>query len=58
MEANFMQDTILDEFEREGNLRGYQVPVTADKRKKPDKFARIEPSARYGNVDSCGTTRS
>lgn len=42
MEANFMQDTILDEFEREGNLRGYQVPVTADKRKKPDKFARIE----------------
>ncbi|MDR0937982.1 MAG: hypothetical protein LBN29_01315 [Mediterranea sp.] len=42
MEANFMQDTILDEFEREGNARGYQLPVTADKRKKPDKFARIE----------------
>ena len=42
MEANFMQDTILDEFEREGRQRGYQVPVTADKRKKPDKFARIE----------------
>lgn len=42
MEANFMQDTILDEFEREGNQRGYQVPVTADKRKKPDKFARVE----------------
>ena len=42
MEANFMQDTILDEFEREGRRRGYQVPVTADKRKKPDKFARIE----------------
>jgi len=42
MEANFMQDTILDEFEREGNLRGWQLPITPDKRKKPDKFARIE----------------
>ena len=42
MEANFMQDTILDEFEREGNLRGWQLPIIADKRKKPDKFARIE----------------
>lgn len=42
MEANFMQDTILDEFRREGELRGYQLPITGDKRKKPDKFARIE----------------
>lgn len=42
MEANFMQDTILDEFEREGAQRGYIVPVMPDKRKKPDKFARIE----------------
>lgn len=37
-----MQDTILDEFEREGAQRGYIVPVMPDKRKKPDKFARIE----------------
>lgn len=42
MEANFWQDTILDEFEREGGLRGYQLPIMADKRKKPDKLARIE----------------
>lgn len=42
MEANFMQDMILDEFEREGNLRGYQLPIRADNRKKPDKFLRIE----------------
>lgn len=42
MEANFMQDTILDEFRREGDLRGYQLPISADKRKKPDKFQRIE----------------
>ena len=42
MEANFMQDTILDEFRREGELRGYQLPITSDKRKKPDKFQRVE----------------
>jgi predicted phage terminase large subunit-like protein len=42
MEANFMQDTILDEFRREGDLRGYQLPISADKRKKPDKFQRVE----------------
>ena len=42
MEANFMQDTILDEFEREGVERGYQLPILPDTRKKPDKYARIE----------------
>ena len=42
MEVNFMQDTILDEFRREGELRGYQLPITGDKRKKPDKFQRVE----------------
>jgi len=42
MEANFMQDTLLDEFEREGDERGHQLPLTPDKRKKPDKIARIE----------------
>lgn len=42
MEANFMQDTILDEFASEGQARGYQLPIMADKRKKPDKLQRIE----------------
>ncbi|MDR0677683.1 MAG: hypothetical protein LBF57_03360 [Holosporaceae bacterium] len=42
MEANFIQDVILDEFTTEGNLRGYQLPIRPDKRKKPDKFQRIE----------------
>jgi predicted phage terminase large subunit-like protein len=42
MEANFMQDIILDEFTLEGNRRGYQLPIRADRRKKPDKFQRIE----------------
>jgi hypothetical protein len=42
MEANFMQDVILDEFAVEGNLRGYQLPLLPDKRKKPEKIQRIE----------------
>ena len=42
IEANFLQDILLDEFATEGRLRGYQLPIQADKRKKPDKFARIE----------------
>ena len=42
MEASFMQDIILDDFTIEGNLRGYQLPITGDTRKKPDKFQRVE----------------
>ena len=42
IEANFLQDILLDEFATEGRLRGYQLPIQADKRKKPDKFGRIE----------------
>ncbi len=42
MEANFMQDLILDEIRKEGEMRGYQLPIQADRRKKPDKFQRIE----------------
>ena len=42
MEANFMQDIIMDEFASEGRSRGYQLPIMPDKRKKPDKLQRIE----------------
>jgi predicted phage terminase large subunit-like protein len=42
MEANFMQDIILDEFATEGVTRGYQLPIMPDKRQKPDKLQRIE----------------
>lgn len=42
IEANFMQDIILDEFTTEGKARGYQLPISSDKRKKPDKLQRIE----------------
>ena len=30
MEANFMQDTLLDDFVLEGNIRGYQLPLLPD----------------------------
>lgn len=42
MEANFIQDLMLDEFANVGKSVGYHIPITGDKRKKPDKFARIE----------------
>lgn len=42
MEANFLQDMLLDEFDNEATARGYHVPVRADKRKKPAKEDRIE----------------
>lgn len=47
MEANFIQDMIMDEFVREGRDRGYQLPLRKDQRKKPDKFARIEAISPY-----------
>lgn len=42
MEANFMQDMLMDEFRKVGEKVGYQIPIVGDTRKKPDKFARIE----------------
>lgn len=42
MEANFLQDTILAEFWAEAAKRGKVIPIKGDKRKKQDKFTRIE----------------
>lgn len=42
MEANFLQDLILEEFKTVGRQRGHQIPIRGDSRKKPDKFSRIE----------------
>lgn len=42
MEANFMQDLIIDEFSRVGDELAFHIPIRGDKRKKPDKFSRIE----------------
>lgn len=42
IEANFLQDMLYEEFKREGEKRGWHLPISGDKRKKPDKFQRIE----------------
>lgn len=42
MESNFIQDLLMDEFKKAGVDMGFQIPITGDGRKKPDKFARIE----------------
>lgn len=42
MEANLLQELILEEFRKQGAERGDIIPVKGDNRKKPDKFARIE----------------
>ena len=42
MESNFLQDLLIDEFRKAGNITGHQIPIRGDARKKPDKFARIE----------------
>lgn len=42
MEEVFLQDVILNQFYSEGRLRGKTIPISGDRRKKPDKFTRIE----------------
>lgn len=42
IEANANQDLHLESFEEEGEQRGYQLPIRADHRTKPDKYSRIE----------------
>ena len=37
----------LDEFQAEGDIRGYQLPIMPDYRKKPDKLQRIESVAPF-----------
>lgn len=41
MEANMLQDLLLDEFAEEGERRGYQLPIVGDRRSKGDKMSRI-----------------
>lgn len=42
MEANFIQDMLLQNFDDEAKKRKLAVPIRADKRAKPDKYGRIE----------------
>jgi len=45
IEANMLQDLLLDDFVEEGEERNYQLPIRPDSRKKPEKFARIEATS-------------
>jgi predicted phage terminase large subunit-like protein len=42
IEANMLQELLLDEFDNEADIRGYYMPIRGDKRNKPDKYVRIE----------------
>lgn len=42
MEANMLQDLLLEDFDHEAELRGYHVPLRPDKEKKDNKMMRIE----------------
>lgn len=42
IEANMLQDLLLDDFDTEGDLRNYFMPIRPDRQKKHDKFTRIE----------------
>lgn len=45
MEEVFLQGMFFDDFEAEAKLRGYYLPISGDKRAKPDKFMRIQSIA-------------
>jgi len=47
VEGSFMQADFVNDFDEEGNHRGYYVPIIADTRAKPDKFDRIEKDAAF-----------
>jgi hypothetical protein len=47
IEGLFAMDDFVNDFDLEGDKRGYYVPVTADKKNKADKFDRVESMAGY-----------
>lgn len=42
IEANFMQDAMIDDYILESENRGYLMPIQQDTRQKGDKYGRIE----------------
>ena len=53
IEGLFAQDEFVNDFDTEGDERGWYVPVVADKKSKDGKFERIETMTDYferGNV--------
>ena len=47
IEGLFSMDEFVNDFDAEGDTRGYYIPVRADKRPKGDKYDRIEATQSY-----------
>lgn len=47
MEANFIQDIHLKQYDAEAELRKYSIAIRGDMRKKPEKVERIENLSAY-----------
>lgn len=47
IEGLFSMDEFVNDFDSEGDLRGYYIPVRADKRSKGDKYDRIEATQSF-----------
>ena len=47
IEGLFAMDEFVNDFDAEGDTRGYYIPVRADKRPKGDKYDRIEATQSY-----------
>jgi len=47
IEGLFAMDEFVNDFDTEGDQRGYYIPVKADKRPKGDKYDRIEASQSF-----------
>ncbi len=47
IEGLFAQDEFVNDFDTEGDRRGYYVPVVADKQTKGNKFDRVESMAGH-----------
>lgn len=47
IEGLFAQDEFINDFDQEGDQRGYYIPVVADKSSKGNKYDRIESMAGF-----------
>jgi predicted phage terminase large subunit-like protein len=53
IEANFMQDMLIEDYVLESKNRGYMMPIAGDLRAKPNKQGRIENMAIYFERGLC-----
>jgi len=47
IEGLFAQDEFVNDFDMEGDIRGYYIPVVADKKPKSNKYERIESMSGF-----------